>query len=146
MHFPDLFRDHAEWLVDVLLPQGERSQINRSLSRVIHFFQFVFLPTVYTLHVECFCHFLFAAEISAICQKKVRGSYCDGHTGAFVCSFISSYSLWSISLPLEHSTSAYPVFHHIRDSFKHLHIQFLIIFIMHFSLFAHRNHILFCYY
>uniref|UniRef100_A0A668ABL4 Unc-79 homolog, NALCN channel complex subunit n=1 Tax=Myripristis murdjan TaxID=586833 RepID=A0A668ABL4_9TELE len=24
--------DHAEWLVDVLLPQGERSQINRSLS------------------------------------------------------------------------------------------------------------------
>lgn len=27
LHFFDLFRDHAEWLVDVLLPQGESSHV-----------------------------------------------------------------------------------------------------------------------
>lgn len=37
--FFDFFRDHAEWLVDVLLPQGERSQTYRCLC----FFQSVLL-------------------------------------------------------------------------------------------------------
>lgn len=50
INFFDLFRDHAEWLVDVLLPQGERSQTKRCLSVS----QFVLLPTdrdIYNVNV-----------------------------------------------------------------------------------------------
>lgn len=36
IHFSDPFRDHAEWLVDVLLPQGESSQTEGLFQSVLH--------------------------------------------------------------------------------------------------------------
>lgn len=65
------------------------------------------------LQIEHFHKLVIAAEISAICQKKVRYFPCSMNVDVIVYSCICSYSLWS--LPLQHDVAQHcPVLLHIQ--------------------------------